>query len=40
VTADEDDILVVYNTTDLGRATFLESLPLSNRADDASFPPG
>ena len=40
VTAGEDDILVGCNTTDLGRATFLESLPLSNRADDASFPSG
>ena len=40
VTTDEDDISVSYKTTNLGRATFLESLPLSNRADDASFPFG
>jgi hypothetical protein len=39
VTSNEDDILLSYNTTDLGR-TLLESFPLSNRADDASFPFG
>lgn len=40
MTTGEDDISVDYNTTNLGRATFLESLALSNRADDASFPFG
>ena len=40
MTPGEDDISVGYNTTDLGRATFLESFPLSNRANDAGFPFG
>jgi len=40
VTVGEGDILVGYNTTDLGRTTFLESFSLSNRADDAGFPSG
>jgi len=40
VTPGEDGILVNCNTTDLGRSAFLESFPLSNRADDASFSSG
>ena len=40
MTPGEDDISIGYNTTDLGRATFLESFAFSNRADDASFPFG
>ena len=40
MTSDEDNILLDYNTTDLGGTTFLEPFPLSNRADNASFPFG
>ena len=39
-TSDVNKILPGYSTTDLGWTTFLESFPLSNRADDASFPFG